>query len=135
MTNIIDATAALSRRRFCSCLVGGAAAVMRPQGLLALLSLASPQLAIRRELRTVLEAFEKVGPYGPAPDMFKQMFLMGDMADLGLKAGSVGVDIDENRQWDLMDMARTDRYFDDPAFARRVHAWFRALYLGEDEPT
>ena len=133
MTNSIEGTAALSRRRFCSCLAGSAAAVMRPQGLGALLALASPQLAVRHELNTVLEAFEQAAPYGPAPDMFRQMFLMGDLVDLALKAERVGIAIDESRQWDLMDLARTDRYYDDPAFARRVHAWFRALYLDEGE--
>lgn len=49
------------------------------------------------------------------------------LEDRLLKAKLHGANVDMGRFADLIDMAYTERYLDDPAYARRIHAELRAL--------
>jgi hypothetical protein len=90
----------------------------------------SARAAAVREYRRAVSAFVLTAPHGRCTDMLAHLVAPQFLEERLLKAKLYGVPVDEGRFWDLIGMVRTERYFDDKSYARRIHRDLRRLCGG-----
>jgi hypothetical protein len=83
--------------------------------------------AVLREFHGTLTAFELTSPHGLATNFLDHLVLPGILEQIMFKVKLLGLSVDEERFFSLMDMVHTERYLDDPAYAGQVHAGLRAI--------
>ena len=86
-----------------------------------------PQVAAIQEYQDVLTAFELSGPHGPCNDILLHIMAPRSLEERLLKAKLYGAAVDVDRFWTLIRMVQTERYFDDRAYAHRIHTELRTV--------
>jgi hypothetical protein len=100
----------LTRRRF---LIFSGAMALTPK---------LPDLQAIQEYRNAVEGFWLTGPHGPVPDLLVHLCGPNLLEERLEQAGG-----DTERFWELIEMVRTERYFDDLDYAREIHRALLAL--------